>query len=290
MKRSSFLLTLATAFAAHALRAGKSKTAVTPPLADGVGLQLWSLKDQFEKDVIGTLDMVGGYGMNIMESAGTNGMVPEQYRHELANRGADIASAHVQYHQLMTDFDAVADEVIALGARHAIIPWIPHDGDYTADHNNRAIEHFNQWGPKFAERGIKFGYHPHGYEFGAGREDPTLFDKMAQGTEGNDVYFQMDVCWVVYGGEDPVALLHQYQDRWISMHVKDIRKGVPIGFVRPNLPAEDRVVVGTGRIDWPEVISTAQSYGMEWFFIEDEGVDSPRDIPLSLAYLRGLDL
>ena len=290
MKRSSFLLTLATAFAARALGAGPHQKAQVAPLSEQLGLQLWSLKNQFEKDVIGTLDVVGSYQMNYVESAGTNGMVPEQYRMELENRGGEIVSAHVQYHQLVENFDAVAAEVIALGARQAMIPWIPHEGDYTEDDNNRAIEHFNEWGPKFADRGIKFGYHPHGYEFGAGKEDPTLFDKMARGTEGHDVYFQMDVCWVVYGGDDPIELLHEYQDRWVSMHVKDIRKGVPIGFVRPNLPAEDKVVVGTGQIDWPDVISTAQSYGMDLFFIEDEGVDSPRDIPLSLAYLRGLGI
>ena len=74
------------------------------------------------------------------------------------------------------------------------------------------------------------------------------------------------------------------------MHIKDIRKGVPIGFEDPKLPAEDRVVVGTGRVDWEAVIGTAREQGISLFFVEDEGVDSPRDIPLSLAYLRGLDI
>lgn len=272
-----------------ALFANDSNSAEHPPLADQLGLQLWSLKDQFEQDVIGTLDLVGSYGMPYAETAGTNGMVPEQYRVELANRGVEVVSAHVQYGDLVKNFEAVLLDVIALGAKYAMIPWIPHDGAFTEDDNAQAIERLKEWGPKFAAQGIKLGYHPHGYEFGAGKEEVTLFDKMAEATAGHDVYFQMDVCWVVYGGEDPVALLHEYQDRWVSMHVKDIRQGVPVGFLRPDLPAADRVVVGTGQIDWPSVIGTARSYGMELFFIEDEGVDSPRDIPLSLAYLHGLE-
>jgi sugar phosphate isomerase/epimerase len=276
--------------AASSLFADHPKSAEDVPLSDQLGLQLWSLKDQFEKDVIGTLDVVGSYGLPYVETAGTNGMVPEQYRLELLNRGVEVVSAHVQYNELVNNFEAVLLDVIALGAKHAMIPWIPHDGAFTEDDNAQAIERLKEWGPKFAAQGIKLGYHPHGYEFGAGKEEVTLFDKMAAATAGHDVYFQMDVCWVVYGGEDPIALLHEYKDRWVSMHVKDIRQGVPVGFLRPDLPAEDRVVVGTGQVDWPAVISTARSYGMELFFIEDEGVNSPRDIPLSLAYLRGLDI
>lgn len=289
MKRFLRLLSVA-ALAAAPLLANHHKSAGDTPLADQLGLQLWSLKAQFEEDVIGTLDVVGTYGLPYVESAGTNGMVPEQYRAELAKRGTEVVSAHVQYDALVKNFEAVLLDVIALGAKYAMIPWIPHDGAFTEDDNAQAIERLKEWGPKFAEHGIKFGYHPHGYEFGAGKEEVTLFDKMAQATEGHDVYFQMDVCWVVYGGEDPIALLHEYKDRWVSMHVKDIRKGVPVGFLRPDLPAKDRVVIGTGQVDWPSVISTARSYGMELFFIEDEGVNSPRDIPLSLEYLRSLNM
>ena len=259
-----------------------------PPLAAQLGLQLWSLKSQFEKDVIGTLDVVGSYGVNYVETAGTNGMVPEQYRMELSNRGKQVVSAHVQYDALVKNFEAVRVDVVALGVKYAVIPWIPHDGAFTEDDNNQAIENLKIWGPKFAEHGIKFAYHPHGYEFGAGKEKVTLFDKMARATEGHDVYFQMDVCWVVFGGEDPVALLNEYKGRWISLHIKEIAKGVEVGFLRPNLAPKDRVVVGTGQIDWPAVIGTARAQGIGLFFIEDEGVDSPRDIPLSIAYLRSL--
>lgn len=278
------LVAVSSAFANH------HKKAEMAPLSDQLGLQLWSLKSQFEKDVISTLDVVGTYGLNYVETAGTNGMVPEQYRMELVNRGVEVVSAHVQYDALVKNFEAVLVDVVTLGAKYAVIPWIPHEGAFTADDNNKAIENLKIWGPKFAQHGIKFAYHPHGYEFGAGKEKVTLFDKMAKATAGHDVYFQMDVCWVVYGGEDPVALLNEYEGRWVSLHLKEIAKGVEVGFLRPNLPAEDRVVVGTGQIDWPAVIGTARAQGIEFFFIEDEGVDSPRDIPLSLAYLRGLKL
>ncbi|GAB5560353.1 MAG: sugar phosphate isomerase/epimerase [Synoicihabitans sp.] len=279
-----------TVVAASTALANHHKHAAKAPLADQLGLQLWSLKAQFEQDVIGTLDLVGTYGLGKVETAGTNGMVPEQYAMELSNRGLEVVSAHVQYDALVKNFEAVLLDVIALGADYAVIPWIPHQGAFTEDDNNKAIENLKIWGPKFAANGIKFAYHPHGYEFGAGKEEVTLFDKMAKATAGHDVYFQMDVCWVVFGGEDPVSLLNEYKGRWVSLHLKEIAKGVEVGFLRPNLPPEDRVVVGTGQIDWPAVISTARAQGIEHFFIEDEGVNSPRDIPLSLAYLRGLKL
>ena len=278
------LVAVSTAFANH------HEKDEMPSLAAQLGLQLWSLKSQFEKDVISTLDVVGSYGVNYVETAGTNGMVPEQYRMELSSRGKQVVSAHVQYGDLVKNFEAVLLDVVALGVKYAVIPWIPHEGAFTEDDNKKAIENLKIWGPKFAKHGIKFAYHPHGYEFGAGKEEVTLFDKMARATAGHDVYFQMDVCWVVYGGEDPVALLNEYKGRWVSLHIKEIAKDVEVGFVRPNLSPKNRVVVGTGQIDWPAVIGTARAQGIGLFFIEDEGVNSPRDIPLSIAYLRSLKL
>lgn len=285
-------LTLVAALSASTVFANHHKQAEMAALSEQLGLQLWSLKAQFEQDVIGTLDVVGSYDLPYVETAGTHGMVPEQYSQELANRGTKVISAHVQYNALVENFEAVLLDVVALGAKYAVIPWLPHDGAFTEDDNNRAIERMKQWGPQFAAHGIKFAYHPHGYEFGAGKlEGDTLFDKMAKATAGHDVYFQMDVCWVVYGGEDPVSLLNEYKGRWVSLHIKDIAKGVAVGFENSRtLSSANRVVVGTGQIDWPAVIGTARAQGVELFFIEDEGVNSRRDIPLSLTYLRGLDL
>jgi sugar phosphate isomerase/epimerase len=100
----------------------------------------------------------------------------------------------------------------------------------------------------------------------------------------------MDVFWATHGGQDPVKLLAQYPDRWKMMHVKDIRKGAPIGIYTGRAPATDDVPVGTGQVDWPAVFKEAQKVGVEWYFIEDESVAPLDDIPLSVAYVKSLKI
>jgi sugar phosphate isomerase/epimerase len=261
------------------------------PLADQLGLQLWSLRDQFKADPLTAMDTVVGYGISAVETAGTANMTADKFKEELTKRGLDPVSAHVGYGALQKDFDAVLAEVQALGSSFAMVAWIPHKGDFDRGELEQAIKDFKVWGPMFAKHGIKFGYHPHGYEFVAGKKSGEVFlDELIQGTAGYDVHFEMDVFWIVHGGGDPVTLLRKYSDRWVSLHVKDLRKGAPTGLTSGHAPDTDNVIVGQGVVDWVRVITTARSIGIKHFFIEDETSDPLSNIPASLEYLRGLKL
>ena len=261
------------------------------PFPERIGLQLYSLRGLFLQDPFAAMDLAASYGITEVETAGTARMTPAQFAAELAQRGLTPVFAHVGYDALVKDFDAVLAEVEAIGARYAVIAWIPHQGDYDAEENDRAIAHFNAWGPKFAQAGIKFGYHPHGYEFGGGKlEGDTLFDQMAQATAGNNVSFELDVFWAVHGGADPVALMDRYPDRWVSLHVKDIRKGAPTGLTSGHAPETDNVAVGQGAIDWPAVLGKARDLGVRYYFVEDETPDPVKNLPPSFEYLRRLDV
>jgi len=261
------------------------------PLADQLGLQLYSVRASFAVDPLKSMDMVAGYGIKEVETAGTANMSAQAFRAELEKRGLKVTSAHVQYDALKKDFASVLAQVKDLGAGYAIVPWIPHEAPFNHAKAEVAAADFAQWGQAFAKEGIKFGYHPHGYEFGGGKlTGDTPFDVIAKNTAGKNVYFQMDVFWAVRGGADPFKLLDQYRGRWMGFHVKDIRKGAELGLADGGAPATDKVVVGTGQIDWPKLIAAAKAQGVQHFYIEDESPDPLGNIPLSLAYLRTLKL
>ncbi len=257
--------------------------------SDQIGLQLYSVRGSFLQDPFTAMDMVAGYGIREVETAGTARMTPEQFRAELEKRGLKAVSAHVQYDALKKDLDAVLAEVKTLGVTYAIVPWIPHEGEFDGEEVEQAIANFSKWGDAFHAAGITFGYHPHGYEFGGGKmSGPTPFDRIAEATAEHHVVFEMDVFWVVHGGADPLKLFAQYPDRWVALHVKDIRKGAPTGFTNGGAPAEDKVIVGTGQVDWQKLIGVAREHGVKHFFIEDESPEPLANIPQSIAYLRTL--
>lgn len=262
-----------------------------PGTHDHLGIQMWSLRaNTMTKGFVASLDLVQAWGIPEVEGGlVTAGMTPAEVKAAVDERGLKMPSAHVQYGALVNDLDAMVDAAKTLGVSYVICPWIPHEGAFDRAVVEKAIGDFSRAGAAFRAAGIKFGYHPHGYEFGPGAtEGETLLDGLIQGTNPDDVCFQMDVFWIVHGGGDPVALLNKYAGRWMGLHVKDLRKGAPMGLNIGRAPDTDNVAVGTGAVDWVAVLSTAEKVGAKHFFIEDETPAPLENIPLTLAYLRSL--
>ena len=141
---------------------------------------------------------------------------------------------------------------------------------------------FNAAGKALAEQGMKFYYHNHGYEFGPYRSG-TLFDLLVAETDPKYVYFQMDVLWTVFPGQDPAKLLEKYPDRWLLLHLKDLKKGVATGSLSGHTELTNDVTLGTGQVDWPALLRAAQKVGVKYYFIEDESPTVVDQIPQSLS-------
>jgi sugar phosphate isomerase/epimerase len=278
------VLLAAAAFAANALAAASFQ--------DHTGLQLWSLRDQIKADVPAALDWVKAQGIKEVETAGTGNLSAEEFLKLLNDRGLKAVSAHIGYDALAKDLPAAIKTAKTLGVKYVMTAWIPHQGPFTAELARKAAADFNKWGAAFRAEGITYGYHPHGYEFVKLESEggKTPFDLILEGTNPEFVSFEMDVFWVFHAGVDPAALLKQHPTRWSLLHVKDIRKGAVTGLSTGGAPPIDNVAVGTGQINWREVLSAAEQIGVKHYFIEDETPTPLVCIPDSLKYLRGLKL
>jgi sugar phosphate isomerase/epimerase len=249
-----------------------------------IGLQLYSLRDQFTHNVAGTLDQVRAFGIKYLELAGTYGVAPEKFKEQLDARGLKAISGHFSYEQCRDHIEDVAREAKIFGLEYVGCAWIPHQDPFDEKTCREAAAVFNRAGEALARHGIKFFYHTHGYEFlpyGNG----TLFDLMMAETKPEYVRFEMDVFWIVNPGQDPVKLLEKYGNRFELMHVKDMKRGTPSGFTGHS-DVTNNVVLGQGIIDWPAVFLAAKKAGVKWYFIEDESPSSVTQIPQSLTYLE----
>ena len=251
-----------------------------------VGLQLYSLRDQFKKDVAQTLDQVRAFGITNVELAGTYGVAPEKFKEQLDARRIKAISGHFSYEQCRDDIEGVAREAKLLGLEYAGCAWIPHKGPFDEKTCREAAAVFNRAGEALAKHGIKFFYHTHGYEFLPYR-DGTLFDLLMAETNPEYVRIEMDVYWIVHPGQDPVKLLEKYGKRFELLHVKDMKRGTPGGFTGQS-DVTNNVPLGEGIIDWPNVFRAAKKAGVKWYFIEDESPTSVAQIPQSLRYLETL--
>jgi len=260
---------------------------------DHIGLQMWSLRDQVKADLPAALDLVVHYGISEVETAGTGNLSTADFMKELEKRGLKAVGSHVGYEALEKDPAAVIQNAKAMGVKHVVTPWIPHGKEgLTAEAAHKVAANFDKWGAAFRAEGLSLGLHPHGFEFVpfASEGGKTAFDIIAAETKPENFSFEMDVFWVFHAGVDPVQLLNKYRGRWLLMHVKDIRKGAVTGLSTGSAPPIDNVTVGTGQINWPAVLKTAQEVGVKYYLIEDETPTPLVCIPDSLKYLRGLKL
>lgn len=283
-----YLATIMVTFSVSTRGADAPRAAGTGDSFKGpLGLQLYSLRDEFKKDVPATLAKVHDFGFRTVELAGTYGKSPEEFTALLAKHELKAVAGHFGFERFRDDPEGVAKEAKALGLEWAGTAWVPHKGEVTEDWARETAKVFNRAGAVLAKQGIKFYYHNHGYEF-VTNQMGTVFDLLVKETTPGLVYFEMDVMWVVFPGQDPTKLMEKHAGRWALMHVKDLKKGVPTGSLSGGTDTRNDVVVGTGQTDWPSLLRASQKAGVKHYFIEDESPTVLEQIPQSLKYLESL--
>ncbi|WP_420153328.1 sugar phosphate isomerase/epimerase family protein [Siphonobacter sp.] len=251
-----------------------------------IGVQAYTYRNEFAKEVEKTLDLIASLGITEIEGNTPKGLTPEAYKQMLQKRKLTIPATGASYEELVSDPQSVIKQAKALGSRYVMVAWIPHQGAFTIDHAKKAVEDFNKAGKALKAAGLTFCYHNHGYEFSP-YEQGTLFDYIVKNTHPADVSFELDILWAQHGGADPVALLKKYGKRFQLIHLKDLKKGIKGDFTG-STPLENDVALGTGQIDIPGVIKEAKRLGIRHYFIEDESPSIAQQVPQSIAYLKGL--
>ena len=256
-------------------------------IAQEIGLQLYSLREQFKKDVPGTLQQINKWGIKEIEGGGTYGLPLEEYKKMLAENKLTMVSVGADYEMLKTNPQAAVDSAKKFNAKYVVCFWIPHDGNnFDISNTKEAVEVFNNAGKILKENGISLCYHPHGFEFRP-YEKGTLFDYLVTNTNPEYFNFEMDVFWVKHPGQDPVALLKKYPNRFLLMHLKDRKPGTP-GNQNGNADVESNVVLGTGDVGIADIIKQARKIGVKHYFIEDESSRCEAQIPESLKFLKSI--
>ncbi len=254
-----------------------------------MGLQLYSLRRQAQKDLPGTLALVRKLGFQELEVGDLYGLAPISFRRLLTDHGLKVTSMGAGWDQLSASAAQVAEQARTLGANYVTCTSIPRKKRLTVEDVTHAGDNFNLWGHDLEAAGCHFCFHPHGPEFISG-PDGTLFDTMAKRMDRKFANFEMDVFWFVFGNQDPVQILQKYSGRFPLMHVKDIRPGEPRTFDPGTVAEEASVPLGSGEVNWPGVLRAAEASGVRHYYIEEEHPDAVGQIQQSLQYLKKLRL
>ena len=224
-----------------------------------LSLQLYTLRDAMAADLDGTLAKVSGMGLDYVELAGYYGKTAAEFAKTLKSYGLKPSGSHVGLEALQQNFQGVVEESKVLGNEWVIVPYVSE-----AQRNWMELGHtLNGLGERLEGEGLRLAYHNHDFEL---REDQGLRKLVAE-THPMLVFFQVDLGWVRFAGEDPAKLLREFDPRVPLVHLKDM---VPD---REN----PHVVAGDGAVNWEEVISACDEIGVQFGAIE---MDLPPNDPV----------
>jgi len=248
------------------------------------GLQLYTLRDDLPKDAKGVLKQVSSFGYKQIESyEGKDGMFwgmsNTDFKKYMDELGMTIVSSHCDINK---DFEKKAAEAAAIGMKYLICPY--KGPQKKLDDFKKFADEFNQKGEICKKNGIRFAYHNHDYTFKE-LEGQLPQDLLMNSTDPSLVDFELDMYWVVAGGQDPETWLKKYKNRFRLCHVKDRTKGAT--------EAADTCTLGEGSIDYPKILKTAKENGMKYFIVEQEkyaGTTPLKAAEVDAAYMKNIKI
>ncbi|QGA81833.1 sugar phosphate isomerase/epimerase [Halomicrobium sp. LC1Hm] len=225
-------------------------------------IQLYTLRE-IDESILDVLARVGDAGFDGVEFAYRVDEEPTaEIRRALEDAGLVASSAHVGIETLEADLDGVVETAEALGYEDIVVPWLDPDQFETVEAVAATADRLSDLAGAVADRGMRLHYHNHDQEF-VETDEGVAFDLLVD-RSSDDLAFEVDAGWALYGGADPVALLERYADRISLVHFKDV-----------HLDSEAAPPLGEGDLDVEAVARAAREIDAEWAVFENDDPDDP---------------
>ncbi len=238
------------------------QTLAAPAKPVPIGLELYSVREDLEKDLFGTVTRVAKMGYQCVEFYSPYYQWTTDNA-KLMRRRLDLLGIHCySTHNDPESFTpAGINKAIELnsiiGSRYIVMASA---GDLTkVDEWKRVAETLNQANKTMQAHGLHAGYHNHDLEWRP-IEGQKPIEILAANTDSS-VMLQLDVGTCLETGNDPVAWVKANPGRIRSMHLKDWSPKIAY-----------KTLFGEGVAPWKALIHADKTVGgAEFFLIEQEG-------------------
>jgi sugar phosphate isomerase/epimerase len=258
-----------------------------------IGIQLYTLRNELEKDPVATLKQVAAAGYKQVELYGfpkSDAMISAAQ-----DAGLAIHSAHFEWDTVvnpkdaeMSDFARILEKAKKIGLSHLVIPFLHGPNRSTLDDYKKVAAHANKAAAMSKAAGIQLSYHNHSFEFEPKEGGKSGYDVFIE-EFSKEMQFEIDIFWVKVAGMDPVELLQKLTGRVSQLHLKDLKADVAVPNFGSGLPKEAFKELGKGSIPMEPIIVAAKAAGVKHCHVEqDQSPDALASIQQSIAYLKSL--
>lgn len=250
-----------------------------------VALQLYSVREDCQKDFPKVLRAVKEMGYDGVELAGMNGMHVSELNAVTKDLDLKIFSAHVDRSELAQDPLRSAELYEALGCEYVAYPWCGLDELPGGAKYPEFLETTKRIARALKVRGIELLYHNHDHELGL-HEGQTLLDNILFDLEPGVIKLELDVCWCKVGGYEPCQFMRDHKGSVPVVHLKDYTGS-----------KEDKTFafapLGEGCQDLGDLLVTSLECGAKLLVVEHDespaGLTAMECAAKSIANLRELE-
>lgn len=245
-----------------------------------IGLQLFTVRKQAQKDLDGALKAVAGLGLRQIEAARIefSSENAEIFKNAKEKYGTEVISTQIKFHILKDDFNSILDFHKKTSCKTAVISVLPTE-NIVGSH--KALKEFcinaNALGQRYAAEGISLCYHHHDFEF-LKRGGEKQFDILSDNLE---IGFIIDTYWATKGGFAADKLIKKLDGRVKGVHLRDY------GLAGVSRKAAD-FALGDGVIDFSEVIESCLQSGVDYGAIEQKTKTPLTELAKSVKHLEML--
>ena len=269
-----------------------------------VALQLFSIREDMEKNMDAALKTVKEIGYDYVEFAGFFEHSAEEVVDMLKKYDLKCISVHQDINSVLNQCQKAVDYLVKIGAKYCAIPWYSVEMLKGTPSWDQTVSIFTEAGKLLKKNNIQLMYHNHEFEFNK-FEDKFLLDWIYDTIPSDILQPQIDTCWVHYAGCDPSEYIVKYSDRISIIHLKD--------FVCKNLESKpiysmpeynfktatkqengfELRPVGYGIQNFPNILEACEIAGVEFVVVEqDNSPDRPpmESAKMSREYLKSLGI
>ena len=261
-----------------------------------IGVQLYTLRNQLEKDVANTLKMIATLGYKQIELMDV--VDQEAYLAIAKDLGLSVHSSFFNWCYAIGGWEygdqpassmtmeAVIEKAAKMELSELVFGYMYPEQRETIDQYKAIAEQLNKVGELCKKANIQLCYHNHNFEFKPIGEI-VPYELLIEEMDKDLVKFELDVFWADIADNNPVKWMKKLDDRLHLLHLKDKRNGTPVLYDNGIVPENAFMELGRGTLNIRKVLKEAEKMKVKYCFVEQDHSFNPLEsISMSMNYLR----
>jgi sugar phosphate isomerase/epimerase len=231
---------------------------------DRIAAQLYTLRDHLKspEQIAKAVRRIRKIGYRAVQLAGLCPIESAELARILEGEGVACCATHENAATILDHPEAIAEKLQILGCTYVAYPYPVGISSWTARTVRALAKRLESAGRVLHQSGRILTYHNHEVEFFTvkGR---TVLEMIYEETSGEYVQGELDTHWIQAGGANPVSWCRKLTGRLPLIHLQD--------YAVANDGHRRFAAVGSGNLEWDQIIPEAEASGCQWYVVEQAG-------------------